>query len=153
MAWNFLTRLLTRIVHGISIRPETKASGARASPTGGEGVRPIQLVIGLDFGTSFSKVVVGETRLRYAIPFDAYSVGNNPFLLPSCLRVLNGGECALGIDGQGGVLHDNLKMPLIEGDFSDEVRARAAAFLALVLRHTREWLFKTHGTTYREQED
>ena len=72
------------------------------------------------------------------------------FFLPSCVRVLNGeGECTLGINGQDGVLHDNLKMPLINGDFSDEVRARAAAFLALVLRHTRDWLSEVHGTTYR----
>ena len=143
MARKVLTRLLTRLVRRIPIRPATKASRARQSPAGSEGVRPIQLVIGLDFGTSFSKVVVGETRVRYAVPFEAYSVGDNPFLLPSCLRVLNReGECTLGINGQDGVLHDNLKMPLIEGDFSDEVRARAAAFLALVLRHTRDWLFK-----------
>ena len=150
MASTVLTRLLTRLARRVSIRSATKASGPRQSPAGSERVRPIRLVIGLDFGTSFSKVVVGETRVRYAVPFEAHSVGDNPFLLPSCLRVLNGeGECTLGINGQDGVLHDNLKMPLIEGDFSDEVRARAAAFLALVLRHTRDWLSKVHGTTYK----
>ena len=150
MASTVLTRLLTRLARRVSIRSATKASGPRQSPAGSERVRPIRLVIGLDFGTSFSKVVVGEERVRYAVPFEAHSVGDNPFLLPSCLRVLNGeGECTLGINGQDGVLHDNLKMPLIEGDFSDGVRARAAAFLALVLRHTRDWLSKVHGTTYQ----
>lgn len=152
MAQKTLTRLLTRLVRRFPIRSATKPSGTRQAPVDSAGVRPIQLVIGLDFGTSFSKVVVGETTKRYAVPFEDYSVGDNPLLLPSCLRVKSGdGECTLGINGQGGVLHDNLKMPLIEGDFSDEVRARAAAFLALVLRHTRDWLFKEHGKTYRNR--
>ena len=31
--------------------------------------RRIRMVIGLDFGTSFSKVVIGESRVRYAVPF------------------------------------------------------------------------------------
>lgn len=152
MAQKALTKLLTRLVRRFPTRPATKASGTRPAPAGSEGVRRIRLVIGLDFGTSFSKVVVGETTKRYAVSFEDYSVGDNPLLLPSCLRVKSGdGECTLGISGQNGVLYDNLKMPLIEGDFSDEVRARAAAFLALVLRHTRDWLFKEHGKTYRNR--
>ena len=152
MSRKVLTNLLTRLARRSPIRPTRKAYRMRQAPASSEGVRPIQLVIGLDFGTSFSKVVVGEPRVHYAVPFEAHSVGDNPFLLPSCLRVLNGeGECRLGINGQDGALHDNLKMPLIEGDYSDETRARAAAFLALVLRHTRDWLFKAHGTTYENR--
>ena len=58
-------------------------------------------------------------------------------------------ECWLGVEADGGILHDNLKMPLIERDFSGDVRARAAAFLALVLRYARGWLLEQHGTVYR----
>ena len=112
--------------------------------------RPIQLVIGLDFGTSFSKVVVGESRVRYAVPFDDYAIGGKAFLLPSALCVLHDtGECHLGTDRSGGTMFDDLKMPLIERDFSDEVKARAAAYLALVLRHTRNWLSEAHRSTYK----
>ena len=35
--------------------------------------RKQQLVIGLDFGTAFTKVVVGEQRVRYAIPFGQFA--------------------------------------------------------------------------------
>ena len=77
--------------------------------------RPIQIVIGLDFGTSFTKVIVGESRVRYAVPFERYAVGENPTLLPSALSVMSDtGECTLGTDLTGGVQYDNLKMPLIE---------------------------------------
>jgi len=114
--------------------------------------RSIQLVIGLDFGTSFSKVIVGESRVRYAVPFNGYEVENRPFLLPSALCVLpDSGQCVLTTDGRVGKLHDNLKMPLIERDFSDEVRSLAAAYLALLLRHTRTWLFNTHGAIYKSR--
>ena len=59
------------------------------------------------------------------------------------------GECTLGILNQTGKFYDNLKMPLIEGDYSIEVRARAVAYLALVLRYARTWLLETHSLTYQ----
>ena len=58
-------------------------------------------------------------------------------------------ECRLGVDADGETLHDNLKMPLIERNFSGDVRAKAAAFLALVLRFARGWVLEKHGRTYR----
>ena len=48
-------------------------------------------------------------------------------------------------------MHDNLKMPLIEGDFSLDVQARATAFMALALRHARTWLLDAHGPIYRDR--
>ncbi len=109
----------------------------------------IQLVVGLDFGTSFSKVVVGEARVRRAVPFEEHAFGENKFLLPSALCILpEMGKCELGAKEKAGRLYDNLKMPLIERNFSDEVQSRAAAFLALVFRHTRHWFFDKHGSTY-----
>ena len=112
--------------------------------------QPIQLVVGLDFGTSFTKVVIGESRIRYAVPFGPFCNGGNPLFLPSGLCVVaDSGECRLGVDADGAILHDNLKMPLIERDFSGDVRARAAAFLSLVLRYARGWLLEKHGRVYR----
>lgn len=110
---------------------------------------PIQLVIGLDFGTSFTKVVVGESRTRYPVPFHAYAFQGNPYLLPSSLCLSSeSDECALGTEVEKGTCYDNLKMPLIDRDFTHEHQVRAAAFLALVLRHTREWLLDTHASVY-----
>lgn len=107
--------------------------------------------IGLDFGTSFSKVVVGGPADRYPVSFEECSVGGNPCLLPSRLRILGEGEkCTLKADGNGGRVFDDLKMPLIDRKFSDQAHARAAAYLALVLQHTRDWLRdQDHGAIYR----
>ena len=42
-----------------------------------------QLVIGLDFGTAFTKVVVGEERLRIAIPLQGIGEKPQDYLLPT----------------------------------------------------------------------
>jgi len=111
-----------------------------------------QLVIGLDFGTAFTKVVIGEQRVKYAVPFRAFTDGNNPFLLPSFLAVINdGGECFLGRSDNTTLAVDNMKMRLIERDFSDETKTYCAAYLALVLRYCRGWLLHTHRGTYKNR--
>ena len=113
--------------------------------------RPIQLVIGLDFGTSFTKAIVGEARVRYPVPFDGCAIGENALLLPSALCVLTGADrCTLGANGRDCSLYDNLKMPLIQRNFSDQVQLYVVAFLALIFRHTRDWLLNTHSSIYRE---
>lgn len=110
---------------------------------------PIQLVIGLDFGTSFTKVVVGESRKRYAVPFGNFALDKNPYLLPSVVSIVQvGKECTLGLHSNAIHAHDNLKMPLIDRDFGTEVQIRAVVFLALVLRYVRGWLFSAHYRTY-----
>ncbi len=113
---------------------------------------PQQLVIGLDFGTAFTKVVIGEQRVRYAVPFKPFTGRQNPFLLPSLLSVINGdGECLLGNSTDSAHVIDNIKMRLIERDFSNETKTHCAAFLALVLRYSRGWLLHTHRNVYKRR--
>jgi hypothetical protein len=95
-----------------------------------------ELSIGLDFGTSSVKVVVTDrvTNVSYAVPFrEAGGVAG--YLLP----------CTLERDGA--VLRD-LKLGLLEDIHSAERMADAVAFLAVVIRHIRGWLFSAHGSTY-----
>jgi len=44
------------------------------------------LTIGLDFGTAFTKVVIGETRTSYAVSFKCQNL-ENPYLLPCVLYI------------------------------------------------------------------
>lgn len=154
MSWKNLFRRLTgkRRSGGLDSRKPPDDAGHDSASDSASRHPAARLVIGLDFGTSFSKVVVGGAADRYAVPFDAYAVDNNPCLLPSCLRIASDSqECMLGTEGHDGEVFDNLKMPLIERDFSDEIRARATAFLALILQHTRDWLLEAHGAVYRNR--
>ncbi len=105
----------------------------------------IDMTIGLDFGTSSVKVVVKDSARRaFAVPFFMDTMPN-PYLMPSRLYEFNG---LYQLDG-GGVAHRNMKLRLVDGIPSDEDSQRAAAFLALVIRHCRGWLLSEQADVYR----
>ena len=112
-----------------------------------------QLVIGLDFGTAFTKVVIGEQRVKRAVPFNDYVSNGNPHLLPSTLSInKNDDTCKLGFPGINGCSIEDLKIELINGNFNKEVKTHCAAFLSLVLRHARDWVLRAHEKMYRHRE-
>lgn len=113
------------------------------------------VTIGLDFGTSTVKVVVTDASLEqsFAVPlctggaFDRY-------LLPS--RVF---ERSVGMGDElseiafslrdGGVVHRDLKLGLLGHPNSQVHQVRVVAFLGLVMRTVRAWLFQEHASVYR----
>ena len=119
-------------------------------------LRKQQLVIGLDFGTSFTKVVIGHERTaRYAVHFGPFVSGadSHPLLLPSNLKITGAdSKCQLGYPDNSCDNVQDLKIRLIERDYSEKDEHHCAAYLALILRHTRDWLLKTHEKTYRNQQ-
>lgn len=122
------------------------------APVSTMGDQPMQgereLVIGLDFGTSSVKVVIADrsTGHAYAVPF-GLAQGLDRYLLPSRVH-----QSASGFQldpGPGGTTHRDLKLGLLSK--SDEMPLlRSAAFLALVLRHVRNWFLGEHGAAYRQ---
>lgn len=129
------------------------ASPARKPKGDGARKRKQQLVIGLDFGTAFTKVVIGEERVKLAVPFNDYVANGNPYLLPSILSISkNDDTCKLGFPGIGGYSIEDLKIKLINHNFNKEVKTRCAAFLSLVLRHARDWVLRVHKEMYRNRE-
>ena len=105
-----------------------------------------EVVIGLDFGTAYTKVVIGDSALgkAFAVPF-ADHVGLPAYLLPS--RVwLDGEQYALLERGEA---KQRLKLNLIEQDRDADCYLDTAAFLALVIRHARGWLFSTQAAIYK----
>lgn len=103
------------------------------------------LVIGLDFGTSSVKVVIGDRSADKAFAVQFFNAqGIDSYLLPSRLWETDG-RYSLEYGEQ---VHRNLKLSLLaSGDTSESYR-RATAFLALVLRHARAWLFTQHAEIY-----
>lgn len=113
----------------------------------------IDIVIGLDFGTSASKVVVQVHGLpgnpAYAVNFGRLGHSSFPFLLPTRLWVSDDGYCTLAERANAHPVTD-LKLRLFAGKeilnadssalchaFSDE--AFAVAYLARLLRCARKW--------------
>lgn len=107
------------------------------------------LVMGVDFGTAFTKVVIGGAVNSYAVPFAPIAAKENIFLLPCVLSIDSSGECRLGmVDGAARSLTD-LKMRLLQGDYSQSCLSEISAFLALVIRHCRAWMLNEHHKIYQ----
>jgi hypothetical protein len=119
---------------------------------GGEG----DLVIGLDFGTSASKVVIKAVGLpgdpAYAVNFGQFAHPSMPYLLPTRLWITPSGECSLAARDGAREIYD-IKLELFSKDrelisnrgptrqgISPE--AAAVAYLALLLRYARKWFLE-----------
>ncbi len=125
----------------------------------GESSQELELVVGFDFGTSCSKVVIQDVSRRkaYAVPFEGLSCAQNKYLIPARIGIRENGSLSLC----GGVsIFDNLKVSLIanrdsvlfrEAETGMEVRPRhlISGYMALVLREVRKWFWATHGDVYK----
>ena len=112
-----------------------------------------ELVIGLDFGTSASKVVIQAPELPgspgYAVDFGGFSHASMAYLLPTTLSVTPRGTCTLG-RRDGAQLIKDLKLELFSkseylkssrGPIRQRLSPETAAvvYLALLLRQARRW--------------
>ena len=122
------------------------------------GVGKCPLVIGFDFGTSASKVVVHAPfvagKPRYLARLEPASPGELEWLWPSALSV-SAGVCDLASDGAGEVRRD-IKVRLIRATDAEahdggayEAGAWVTAYLALMLRRIRSAVLKTHAGDLR----
>lgn len=120
--------------------------GAMLLPAGCAPVVPRELVIGLDFGTSATKVVITDRSLNsgLAVPL-VNAVGSEEYLLPSALIETSAGMYAL--TGQG-IRHADLKLAMLADMADSQACARVCAFLALVIRSARAWLFEAKRDQY-----
>lgn len=105
-----------------------------------------ELVMGLDFGTSATKVVVADRSLKvgFAVPL-VESVGLASYILPSAVVEMADGTYALSGEGKR---HADLKLAML-ANISDEVAcSKVCAFLALVIRSVRAWLYESKRDQY-----
>jgi len=96
--------------------------------------KTVELCIGLDFGTSCTKVVVGDKNYgkAYAIPL-VEQKGLGSYLLPSRLWESND-RYSLRQEGRP---HRDLKLRLLAERYANEDFEQAAAYLGLVIRLVR----------------
>jgi hypothetical protein len=110
--------------------------------------RRLTAVIGLDFGTSCTKCVIGVAGQAIAVPFPGLSPAGNPFLVPTQLWLGSDRSLSLRRTGNArpisgikvGLMERPLEVRDLGGGNTGTPRALAAAYLAEVLRHARGWL-------------
>jgi hypothetical protein len=113
------------------------------------------VIIGLDFGTACTKVIVRTPdhfgNACFVVPFGQHGHKTNDHLLPTHLSIANN-HYYLPIKGSSGQ-YSNLKMHLIESLTSiDEGDAidNAIAYLALLFRYVRTWFIRENHESYGE---
>ena len=132
-----------QITTGLLVRPSDL--GRRAQLLTGKEASTREVVMGFDFGTSSTKVVFGDRGLKqaYAVPFrDA--PGLDAFLLPARLYLGPRGFSLLG----GAEAFTDLKLALIADPDDSVLQVHVVAYLALVVREARGWLFSAHADSY-----
>ncbi len=107
----------------------------------------IDVFIGLDFGTSYTKAAVGLKDQIFVVDWHGVSASADRHLLPSEYSILADGSCQIGQAPGVSVdqVRQRLKHPLIDPAVSSASLANAAVFLALVLRYIRAWVFFHHA--------
>lgn len=120
------------------------------------------VVIGFDFGTSCTKVVVRTPTVgdrAFAVPFDEAAHSSCQHLLPTVLWVSKDGGVSLS-ETDGAVLLRDIKYHMIEnkpmtgallGVGSEEYDpwVCATAFVAMALREVRGWFLQARASDYR----
>ena len=100
-----------------------------------DGTDEQEFVIGLDFGTSFTKVAIRheDTERAWAIPFTTNI--DNRYIISSAVYKSKD-KYSLMSRGQE---FNNLKTSLILGQSTKEERIRAAIFLSMIIHHSKKW--------------
>jgi len=114
-----------------------------------------ELSLGLDFGTSSAKVVIGDhgSDQSYAVPF-LKSIGINAYLLPSRVFLNSQTSSAKPLDQfdltQSLMAFRDLKLGLLGNPFDRDRQIQVIAFLAQVIHRSRSWFFSTHSSIYKK---
>ena len=105
----------------------------------------LDLKIGIDFGTSCTKIVIADKQQdkAFAVPF-MEQMGVGRYLLPGIVFKTNDYH----LDDCGKPLRD-LKLNLLSEQVHVEDMVHATAFLGLAIRHARGWLFTEQAALYR----
>ena len=107
----------------------------------------VEIVIGLDFGTSYTKAAVGLKDQIIPVSWEGVSLFADSYLLPTEYSELKNGECHIGQASADELerVHHRLKHAFIDPAVSSGSIAKGAVFVGLVLRYIRAWVFKVHG--------
>lgn len=104
-------------------------------------------ILGLDFGTAFTKAVVRWSRRHYAVDWSDAVEGGDQHLLASVFSEAPDGRCVLGAHtASGWSVREGIKLQLLssEGASIDGRMADAVVFIALAFRYVDGWLRRTN---------
>lgn len=111
----------------------------------GERSKPMTVRIGIDFGTAFTKVAIRAGTYLLLVKWSDVTGDNSEtghHILPGMVTRMPDGEfCWRRLAGAD--IRANLKLPVIEMAGNGECPVATAAYLALVIRYARAFLYKS----------
>lgn len=130
----------------IVLAPQMELLGRKTQALVGDAQAQHEIALGVDFGTSSVKVVIGDSALgkSFAVPFGDHE-GIEKYLLPARL-FQTGSQFSLA---EGEECHRDLKLAFLAAPMDQKNQVRIAAFLALVIQRARAWLLTNHAQIYR----
>lgn len=149
MSWKDVLQVFTR-----SITPKSKLErdphlgSLTQFPDVTKDLQNKQIVLGLDFGTAFTKVILGDERIRYAVPLRGKPNGIDSYLLPCTFWIGQDGTCSLAT--KNGRQVTEIKMRMLNGDLGHSLQQEMCAYLALVLRRSRAYFFSEYESVYKK---
>ena len=107
--------------------------------------KEVEIVMGIDFGTTNTKLVIQEsgTRRAWAVPLSTDM--QNPYLLES--QVFLNTDC-YSLSGHSKSRISNLKLPLILEDYQEDHLHHFIGFLTLIIRQARIWFLQNAADNF-----
>lgn len=131
-----------------------RIAAGMSRPRGVAGLAPVVeaqdgrlAILGLDFGTAFTKAVVRWSGRHYAVDWSDAVEGEDHHLLASVFSEAPDGRCVLGAHQSAGwSVREGIKLQLLssEGASIDARMADAVIFIALAFRYVDGWLRRTN---------
>lgn len=100
-------------------------------------------ILGLDFGTAFTKAVVRWSGRHHAVDWSAAVEGEDDHLLASVFSESSDGRCMLGAcDDAGWSVREGIKLRLLSSASmsAEDALTDAVIFVALAFRYVHSWL-------------
>lgn len=144
---------------GESINTDTSLTSDFPHRAEVKGPMPVRrLVIGFDFGSSCSKVVIGDHILarHYLVPAVRPATSDTTYLQAGVIYEDRCGNFSL-LESSQASAHRNIKLKFLASlgetrldvpDSSLDAELIAVLFLARMFAHTRQWFEQTHGSQY-----
>ena len=98
----------------------------------------VNIYIGLDFGTSYTKAVIYFGGDSYIVNWEGIS-NFSRYMLPSEFSILENNNFKIGNSSEKKEVFNNLKVPLIEGNADQKQEKNVTIYLSLVLKYIRKW--------------
>ncbi|WP_423907115.1 hypothetical protein [Candidatus Spongiihabitans sp.] len=108
-----------------------------------DGARKVRVIIGIDFGTAFTKVVIEVKEYKYGVPLNDTKQGTEKYLLPTRMYQDASGNLTVTEPKNLASSHTeytDLKMRILDNTLDKETRNRIITYIAWVLQKSRGWL-------------